>query len=169
MSVKTIAWMTTAVALALASVLWAVPVQARTLSGFDGDTVAQAFRDAGASEVQLQSADGKTYVRAKDDKKLTVSAVLKLCSAGPCSGLELQYSWTLPPNKVATLASVNKFNREHIFATAVSVRQDRLVMLRYIIADGGIEYQNLVENLKIFMQMTQSLLQTIVLVDAPAA
>jgi hypothetical protein len=140
------------------------------LSEFSPDQVRQAFSQAGLSEVTVGSRGTNVTVMGRDRAGLTLVAVLMSCAEGRrCLGLEMQYVFSLPPGKTATLNSVNAFNRKYNFAKA-HVSSDGMVRLtRYLISDYGISHGNLVSNVRNFVAMPSRLLNEVKLVDSPSS
>jgi hypothetical protein len=163
-----------AFALALAAGLAAPsafgPAQAQMLSEFNADQVRQAFSQAGLAEVTVGSRGTNATIMGRDRSGLTLVAVMMSCADGRrCLGLEMQYVFSLPPGKTATLNSVNAFNRKYNFAKA-HVSSDGMVRLtRYLISDYGISYGNLVSNIRNFVAMPSRLLNEVKLVDSPSS
>jgi hypothetical protein len=143
---------------------------AQMLSEFSPDQVRSAFSQAGLSTVTMGARGTNVTVMGRDKAGLTLVAVLMSCAEGRrCLGLEMQYVFTLPPGKTATLNSVNAFNRKYNFAKAHVSSEGMVRLTRYLISDYGISYGNLVSNIRNFVSMPSRLLNEVKLVDSPSS
>lgn len=146
------------------------PAQAQMLAEFTPEQVRQAFAQAGLRDVTLSSRGANAMVMGRDATGLTLVAVVTACAEGRrCLGLELEYIFSLPPGKAATLASLNDFNRKYNFAKSHISRDGTVRLTRYLISDYGISYGNLVSNLRNFTLMPARLLNEVKLVDGPSS
>lgn len=143
---------------------------AQMLSEFTPDQVRSAFSQAGLTDVSIGSRGANVTVMGRDRGGLTLVAVLMSCADGRrCLGLEMQYVFSLPAGKTATLNSVNGFNRKYNFAKAHVSSEGMVRLTRYVISDYGISYGNLVSNIRNFVAMPARLLNEIKLVDSPSS
>jgi hypothetical protein len=144
--------------------------QAQMLSEFTPDQVRQAFSQAGLSDVSVGARGANVTVMGRDRAGLTLVAVLMACAEGRrCIGLEMQYVFSLPPGKTATLNSVNAFNRKYNFAKAHVSSEGMVRLTRYLISDYGISFGNLVSNVRNFVAMPSRLMNEVKLVDSPSS
>jgi hypothetical protein len=144
--------------------------QAQMLSEFTPDQVRQAFVQAGLADVSMGARGTNVTVMGRDRSGLTLVAVLMACAEGRrCIGLEMQYVFSLPPGKTATLNSVNSFNRKFNFAKAHVSSEGMVRLTRYLISDYGISYGNLVSNIRNFIAMPSRLMNEVKLVDSPSS
>jgi hypothetical protein len=144
--------------------------QAQMLSEFSPDQVRQAFSQAGLTEISTGARGTNVTVMGKDRNGLTLVAVMMACAEGRrCLGLEMQYVFSLPPGKTATLNSVNAFNRKYNFAKAHVSSEGMVRLTRYLISDYGISYGNLVSNIRNFVAMPSRLMGEVKLIDSPSS
>jgi hypothetical protein len=162
-----------AVAVAAAGLTGGVGVpqaQAQMLSEFTPDQVRSAFSQAGLTDVTMGARGVNATVMGRDRAGLTLVAVMMACADGRrCLGLEMQYVFSLPPGKTATLNSVNAFNRKYNFAKAHVSSEGMVRLTRYLISDYGISYGNLVSNIRNFVAMPSRLMNEVKLVDSPSS
>ena len=146
------------------------PVAAAMLSDFSPAQVQQAFTQAGLTEITLGSRGPNATVMGRDGSGLTLVAELTACADGHrCLGLEMEYIFSLPPGKTATLNSINAFNKRYSFAKAHVSSSGVVRLTRYVISDYGISFGNLVSNLRNFIAMPSKLLNEVKLVDGPSS
>lgn len=144
--------------------------QAQMLSEFSPEQVRQAFSQAGLTDVTMGMRGTNATVMGRDRSGLTLVAVVMACAEGRrCLGLEMQYVFSLPPGKTATLNSVNAFNRKYNFAKAHVSSEGMVRLTRYLISDYGISYGNLVSNIRNFLAMPARLMNEVKLVDSPSS
>lgn len=143
---------------------------AQMLSEFTPDQVRSAFSQAGLTDVTTGARGTNVTIMGRDRSGLTLVAVLMMCAEGRrCLGLEMQYVFSLPPGKTATLNSVNAFNRKYNFAKAHVSSEGMVRLTRYLISDYGISHGNLVSNVRNFLAMPPRLLNEVKLVDSPSS
>lgn len=153
-----------------ATVVFAPAAQAQMLSEFKAEDVGRAFSQAGLTDVSYGRRGSNVTVVGRDRSGLTLVAVLMACSDNVrCLGLEMQYVFSLPPGKTATLNSVNDFNRKYNFAKAHISRDGMVRLTRYMISDYGITIGNLISNVRNFIAMPARLLNEVKLMDSPSS
>lgn len=144
--------------------------QAQMMSEFSPEQVRQAFSQAGLTDISTGARGANVTVMGRDRSGLTLVAVLMACAEGRrCLGLEMQYVFSLPPGKTATLNSVNSFNRKYNFAKAHVSSEGMVRLTRYLISDYGISFGNMVSNIRNFVAMPARLLNEVKLVDSPSS
>jgi Putative bacterial sensory transduction regulator len=154
----------------LVSGVAAPPAHAQMMSEFSPDQVRQAFSQAGLTDVSTGARGANVTIMGRDRAGLTLVAVVMACADGRrCLGLEMQYVFSLPPGKTATLNSVNAFNRKYNFAKAHVSSEGMVRLTRYLISDYGISYGNLVSNIRNFVAMPSRLMNEVKLVDSPSS
>lgn len=155
---------------ALAVGVSALPARAQMLSEFKAEDVGRAFQQAGLSEISYGKRGTNDTVIGRDRSGLTLVAVLMACAERVrCLGLEMQYVFSLPPGKTATLNSLNDFNRKYNFAKAHVSRDGMVRLTRYLISDYGISVGNLISNVRNFIAMPARLLNEVKLIDSPSS
>jgi len=136
------------------------------ITKFEKAVVAKALEKAGATQIEHKTTERGDHTEFVVGG-LNYGVGYRVCSeAAGCKGLPLSINFKA--DTPFSIASANSFSRARIFTSAFVLPDGRLVLSRYLIADGGVTSEHLVENFKVFFQMPDEL-KNHLLKEAPVA
>ena len=130
----------------IAGVAMASPALAQDEQLYTAEMAEEALQDLGVEYEAYELDDGHQAFRFRFESGFIARLHLRACDEGQCRAISLYASWD---DAQPSAEDLHRYHQNYVFGR-VFMNGDALTVHRYLIADGGITKNNLVENLRVF-------------------